>query len=727
MNMIEIKKDENEFSENKIEKEYKSIDLNILERKGSYNILISNQFKNFKEEFKDEEIEPLSRSFDENNDFLKQENNDDILPLSTLIFYSLPSFGKMSCLVLLNVNSTLYYESLGASLIYMSFFVILSRSIEILFKPLIAHISDEIKTKMGRRKPFMLIGCGFYALFLVLLFSPPTLQTTSEALSIWYGIFFILFFMAESVTIPPYLALGPELSSNSKEREKLYYFFYLFQYIGVLFAGAAPILINKLFTDCDCSYCINLPLKLDVDICIDNCILICNLRNNEKSFLILSCFIGIFFVVTIILLSVNIQEKKGSFNKEKFSFMPSLNQLINNKPFISIIIPWICDMSIMTIFSSMLPFYLNTIINPQQYCRENKISLKNKECKADYYLSLCLSVFFVCCIFSCTIWHYLVSKYGKIICWKSYSLISIIPFIFFLFCDIGTTNLLIISAVLTSFPTGGAYLNDVLISDIIEYDEFSTGKRAEGIFTVFSALIPKFVSLFAQAIPISILSLIGFIPTEKGYVHIQPNSVIYYIKIVFSVIPIILSITSFIFKNKYPINEEYNILIKKGIEIQKANFDLMKKNKINYYKLNDPVYKVEHINIIPNTNEIINNSIMTKDLCEHFNKKDDLMMIYNGNLGELKNKLMKKIILGLFLCIIFFVLILYSFKLLAIQKFSFIPITDVFILTFLAILVIIWTLKIISINKVIENEYILDKKLVKLFIFYKKVNNYLEE
>ena len=122
-------------------------------------------------------------------------------------------------------------------------------------------------------------------------------------------------------------------------------------------------------------------------------------------------------------------------------------------------------------------------------------------------------------------------------------------YFFFLFCDIGTTNLLIISAVLTSFPTGGAYLNDVLISDIIEYDEFSTGKRAEGIFTVFSALIPKFVSLFAQAIPISILSLIGFIPTEKGYVHIQPNSVIYYIKIVFSVIPIILSITSFIFPN----------------------------------------------------------------------------------------------------------------------------------------------------------------------------------
>ena len=100
--------------------------------------------------------------------------------------------------------------------------------------------------------------------------------------------------------------------------------------------------------------------------------------------------------MSIILLSVNIQEIQGSFNKEKFSFLPSLNQLINNKPFLTMIIPWVCDMSIMTIFSSMLPFYLNAVINPQQYCRQNKIPLNNKECKADYYLGLSISLFFIC-------------------------------------------------------------------------------------------------------------------------------------------------------------------------------------------------------------------------------------------------------------------------------------------------------------------------------------------
>ena len=376
--MLKLNKiEESEFSESAIEKEYKSMDLNTndIKRKGSSIIQMSNHLNNIKDnldEEDDDETRPITHSYSLDFSQINNDSDNDKLPLSTLIFYSLPSFGKMSCLVLLNVNSTLYYESLGASLIYMSFFVILARSLEILVKPLIAHYSDEIKTNLGRRKPFMLIGCGFYALFLILLFSPPTVQTTSKTLSIWYGVFFILFFMAESVTIPPYLALAPELSGNTKEREKLYYFFYVFQYVGVLFAAAAPILINKLFADCDCSYCINYPLQLDVEKCIENCNLICNLRNNEKSFLILSSFIGIFFIVSIILLSVNINEKKGSFNKEKFSFIPSVIQLINNRPFISIMIPWVCDMSIMTIFSSMLTFYLNAVINPQQYCREKK-------------------------------------------------------------------------------------------------------------------------------------------------------------------------------------------------------------------------------------------------------------------------------------------------------------------------------------------------------------------
>ena len=719
-----------EFSELKMETEYNYLDLSQkIKRKSSIQEINKINFNN--QQSKINKIDSYEN--DNDNDSVhsfnislipQEKDKNDKISFSTLLFYSLPSFGKMSSLVLLNINSTLYYESLGASLLYMSFFVTLTRCLELIMKPFIAHVSDETKTKIGRRKPFMLIGCGFYALFLVLLFSPPSLRTSSKSLSIWFGVFFVFFFLAESVTMAPYLALGPELSSNSKEREKLYYFFYVFQYIGVLFAAAAPILMNKLFSQCDCSYCTNFPLLLDVEKCLQNCQIICNLRANEKSFITLSVFIGLFFIVTIILLSINIQEKKGSFNKEQVSFVPSVHQLMNNKPFMRLIIPWICDVSIITIYSSMLPFFLNAIINPQKYCRENNIPLKDTQCSTNYYLGLAISIFFICCIISCNIWHYLVFKFGKIFCWRIFSLICLFPFSLYLFCGVGTTNLLIVAAILTSFPAGGSYLNDVVVSDSIEYDEFTSGKRTEGIYTVCSAFIPKFVSLFAQAIPLSIMSIIGFIPTESGYVHTQPVAVIYYLKATFAVIPMILCVVSYFFKLKFPIKDEINEKIKKGIEIQKIEFEKMKKENINYYKLYDPVYDRKYVSIISNTDEYNQkNSVLTKDFLSHFISYRALFLIYNGDLKLLRKILKSVIILSSILCLFSFLVLLYTFEFLSEQKYSFIPITDIFVITGLVIIIILFFLKLNALNRVIDGEFELDTKMVKLFIFAKMKNN----
>ena len=720
-----------EFTEPQIESEYNYIDLSQkIKRKSSIqeksNILNQNDnFNQFEKEIIDNNDIESVHSFTASLTIPeKNKDKDDKISLPTLIFYSLPSFGKMSCLVLLNINSTLYYETLGASLLYMSFFVTLTRCLELIVKPFIAHLSDETKTKMGRRKPYMLIGCGFYAIFLILLFSPPSFRTSSKSLSIWFGVFFVFFFMAESVTIAPYLALGPELSSNSKEREKLYFFFYMFQYIGVLFAAAAPILMNKMFSQCDCSYCTDFPLLLDVEKCLQNCQIICNLRANEKSFITLSVFIGLFFILTIILLSVYVQEKKGSFNKEQVSFVPSVHQLMNNKPFVKLIIPWICDVSIITIYSSMLPFFLNAIINPQKYCRENNIPLKDIQCSTNYYLGLSISIFFICCIISCNIWHYLVSKFGKIFCWRIFSLICLFPFSLYLFCGVGTTNLLIFAAIITSFPAGGSYLNDVVVSDAIEYDEFTSGKRTEGIYTVCSAFIPKFVSLFAQAIPLSIMSIIGFIPTESGYVHTQPLAVIYYLKLTFAGIPMILCVVSYFFKLQFPIKDEINEKIKKGIELQKSEFEKMKRDNINFYKLYDPVYDRKYVSIIPNTDEYNpKNSVLTKDFLSHFISYKALFLIYNGELKQLKKLLKAVIILSAALSLFSLILLLYTFEYLSEQKYSFIPISDIFVLTALLIVIILFFLKLNALNKVIDGEFELDKKMVKLFIFSRMKNN----
>jgi len=372
----------------------------------------------------------------------------------------------------------------------------------------------------------------------------------------------------------------------------------------------------------------------------------------------------------------------------------------------------------------MLPFFLNAIINPQKYCRVNNIPLKDAQCSTNYYLGLSISIFFICCIISCNIWHYLVSKFGKVFCWRIFSLFCLFPFSLYLFCGLGTTNLLIIAAIITSFPAGGSYLNDVVVSDAIEYDEFKSGKRTEGIYTVCSAFIPKFVSLFAQAIPLSIMSIIGFIPTESGYVHTQPMAVIYYLKITFAGIPMILCVVSYFFKLQFPIKDEINDKIKKGIEIQKSEFDKMKKENINYYKLYDPVFERKYVGIIPNTDENNpKNSVLTKDFLNHFNTYRALFLIYNGELNSLKKILKAIVILCSALFFFSFIILLLTFEYLSEQKYSFIPITDIFFLTALIIVIILFLLKLNALNKVIDGEFELDKKMVKLVIFAKMKNS----
>jgi Na+/melibiose symporter-like transporter len=438
---------------------------------------------------------------------VKKLKDEDIISNSVMFIYSLPAFGKMSCLVLLNIHALLYYESIGASLLYLSFFVALARACEIILKPVVAHISDETRSKYGRRIPYMLLGCGFYAIFLVLLFTPPSMKTGATNISIWFGVFYVLFFISDTFTNVPYLALGPELSTNSKERERLYIFFYMFQYFGVLFASAAPVILNRFAAECDCTLCINNPLNLDIEACLRKCKILCGVKHNRHSLFYMSISIGLLYIFSIILLAVGVKEKNKNLNKlESMKFIPSLYQLVQNKPFRKLLVPWIIDVLISTIFATMIPFFLNFVINPQRYCLRNKIDLNESECSVNFWLGISISTFFICCILYLFPWHYLVKKFGKKRCWQAYSLLSVLTFSLFLMCDEGSVGILLVASVLCAVPAGGAYLNDVFLSDVIDYDEFFTGKRNEGIYTVFAAFIPKVVSIFAQSIPLSVMA-----------------------------------------------------------------------------------------------------------------------------------------------------------------------------------------------------------------------------
>ena len=145
------------------------------------------------------------------------------------------------------------------------------------------------------------------------------------------------------------------------------------------------------------------------------------------------------------------------------------------------------------------------------------------------------------------LWHLIVQKIGKKKAWSLYSLLSIVTCSFFMAVGEGSFAMFITLSVLNAFPAGGAYLNDVFLSDIIDYDEFISGQRNEGLYTVFATFIPKIVSIFAQSIPLTILGIIGFVSSKRGENMDQPKAIEDFIRFVLKLNLIYSTLLEFLF------------------------------------------------------------------------------------------------------------------------------------------------------------------------------------
>ena len=136
----------------------------------------------------------------------------------------------------------------------------------------------------------------------------------------------------------------------------------------------------------------------NIDKCVEKCKMFCQLKINVLSLSYIAIFMGIFYFLSICLLLFVISEKEcrkpksmsltslinDSIDTSPY-FIPSLYQMTKNIPFLYIIVPWILDVSIMTIFATMMPFYLNFVINPQKYCMKHYIDLSQNICKVNVW------------------------------------------------------------------------------------------------------------------------------------------------------------------------------------------------------------------------------------------------------------------------------------------------------------------------------------------------------
>jgi GPH family glycoside/pentoside/hexuronide:cation symporter len=178
----------------------------------------------------------------------EQTARGDRVPQMQLIAYG---FGGIVPIALFNIAGQLMgligNIGLGLSAFWLGVALIVPRLWDAVFDPVMGHLSDNTRTRWGRRRPYLLVGGLAVAVSFVMMWWVPkggavrAWFATGEAFS-WFQIGYILFclvvfFTACTVFEIPHGALGMEMSPDYHERTRL---FSAKSFLGNLFAMGTP-------------------------------------------------------------------------------------------------------------------------------------------------------------------------------------------------------------------------------------------------------------------------------------------------------------------------------------------------------------------------------------------------------------------------------------------------------------------------------------------------------
>jgi GPH family glycoside/pentoside/hexuronide:cation symporter len=108
--------------------------------------------------------------------------------------------------------------------------------------PFIGHYSDTLRSRWGRRRPFLMFASPFILLGAILLWTPPS--STNYALNaVYFMVIILIFHTSYSLVGIPYDASMPEMAPETHARLGLSYWKGFFGIIGVLIGSlvAAPL------------------------------------------------------------------------------------------------------------------------------------------------------------------------------------------------------------------------------------------------------------------------------------------------------------------------------------------------------------------------------------------------------------------------------------------------------------------------------------------------------
>ncbi|MEZ5559951.1 MAG: glycoside-pentoside-hexuronide (GPH):cation symporter [Pseudomonadales bacterium] len=439
------------------------------------------------------------------------------LPLRVKLSYGAPSFAGAGMAIPIAIHLTIFYSDvILVPLGIIALVKAVARAFDALTDPLMGWISDSTRSRFGRRRPWILVGAPLAALAFYLMFSPPQ-QISGINAAAWFAATYALYYVFHTIYVIPHYGLGPELTLDYNERSTLFGIREGFSVLGTLIAAVAPPLF------------------------------IAALGGQREGYSGFAALLGALLVLLYVNLVLQVRERPEFSAWRPNPMIPGLRRVFRNRAFRILLLVYLTSSVTGAIPGLMMPYYTKYVLQPEN---------------PDLWLAVFLATYFGAGFLFLPVWVWLARRFEKKPVW----LASFIPSItgsaslFFLGPgDIWPTFFVLLWA--GAAFGAGLFLAPAMQADVIDYDEFYTGKRREAQYASLWSIMSKFVVIPSMSIPLAVLASAGYEPNVA-----QSETVQLTIRAIFGLAPATTALLALGLACFYPISRRVHQQIWAGIE-----------------------------------------------------------------------------------------------------------------------------------------------------------------
>jgi len=354
-------------------------------------------------------------------------------------------------------------DVMGISPIWAANVFLFGRIWDAVTDPVMGFITDNTRTRLGRRRPYFIIGAPIVLISFIMMWYP--LSSGSETSRILYFMFvYMLINTTSDILTVPYLAMTSELSTDYSERTSITNARMIVNVASTIICAVVPMLIVGLYQDIRTGY------------------------------IVMSVVFGLFFTIPMVIVYMKVPEHK-QFSEGRKTTWHEMFSVLRLRVFRRFMIMYLGIVTAIDITSMIFAYYMTYALH-----RASE-------------LSFVLGALLISQVAFIPVASRFVSKTSKnkSIIFGNIGWTIVAASTFLVMPDSPGFTAYVLAVLLGGFISFSIVGYTAIFGDITEVGEYHFGYRSEGSFSGIQQFIRKCASALANWIALTLLGLSGFV------------------------------------------------------------------------------------------------------------------------------------------------------------------------------------------------------------------------